>query len=481
MRRMLSRSARDFIDDAALDALLGGPAPTDAEVEALLARSLALQPLTVEETAQLLRATKPDQVDALLAAARTLKERVYGNRIVLFAPLYVGSRCVNDCTYCGFRSSNGEAVRETLSDDALEAEVAALERVGHKRLILVFGEHPRYDAEYIAACVERVYAVHARGRAGESPASGPEPCGEIRRLNVNAAPMSTEGFARVRQAGIGTFQVFQETYHHATFAAVHDPRTPKGDWLWRLDSPGRAIDAGLDDVGIGALFGLHDWRFEVLGLVSHARFLQEHHGVGPHTVSVPRLRPAAGVALDPRWQVSDADFRRLVAILRLAIPYTGLILTAREPASVRREVLALGVSQIDGGSRIDLGGYAGASAGDRRRQFHLGDDRSLDEVLGDLLRDGYLPSFCTACYRMGRTGEHFMEFAVPGFIKRFCTPNALCTLAEYLEDYASAPTRAVGEHRVAEELAAVPEGPLRDRLEKTLEQIRETGLRDARF
>lgn len=464
--------AVDFVDDGHLESLLRRPAPDAVEVRDIVARSLARQCLSVEETAALLRADAPDLTEAISAGARRLKEEVYGNRIVLFAPLYVGNDCVNDCTYCGFRRSNPDAVRCTLTSADLEADVRALERQGHKRLILVFGEHPRYDARFIADSVRTVYAVH-EGVAGE-----------IRRVNVNAAPLDAEGFRVVHEAGIGTYQVFQETYHHGAYARVHPHGTRKADYLWRLDSPSRAMEAGCDDVGIGALFGLHDWRFEVLGLVSHALFLQARHGVGPHTISFPRLRPAPGVLPGSLHQVSDADFLRLVAVLRLAVPYTGLICTAREDAEVRREALRLGVSQIDGGSRIDLGGY-GSDDRDAplrdRSQFDLGDTRGLDEVMRELVADGHLPSFCTACYRMGRTGEHFMEFAVPGFIKRFCTPNAITTLAEYLRDYAPPETRARGEELISRELGRIPEGALKTRLADGLRRIRDEGAADVRF
>lgn len=462
--------AVDFVDDERLEGLLVLPAPEPSRVRELVAKSLCREALDVEETAELLRAQGPDLEEEIAAGARRLKQEVYGNRIVLFAPLYVGNDCVNDCAYCGFRRSNPASVRCTLEGAALEREVRALERQGHKRLILVFGEHPRYDARLIADSVRTVYAVR-EGRGGE-----------IRRVNVNAAPLDAEGFRLVHQAGIGTYQVFQETYHHATYARVHPRGSRKADYLWRLDSLSRAMEAGCDDVGIGALFGLHDWRFEVLGLVSHACHLKARHGVGPHTISFPRLRPAPGVLLDARHFVSDSDFLRLVAVLRLAVPYTGLICTAREEAEVRREALRLGVSQIDGGSRIDLGGYAHPDSPEREKaQFDLGDTRGLDEVMAELVEDGHLPSFCTACYRLGRTGEHFMEFAVPGFIKRFCTPNALCTLAEYLRDYASPETRRKGEALIAGELARVPESKLKERLVDGLRRIREEGAADVRF
>jgi 2-iminoacetate synthase len=439
-------------------------------VRDLVAKSLDKQALAVEETADLLLADDPELVEEIFAAARTLKETVYGNRIVLFAPLYIGSECINDCAYCGFRRSNPDAVRRTLELEEIRRQVTALEEKGQKRLILVFGEHPKYNAEFIAEAVRTVYDV----KVGH---------GEIRRVNINAAPFDKEGYEIVKEAGIGTYQVFQETYHHPTYAQVHPRLTAKGDYLWRLDALSRAMEAGLDDVGIGALFGLYDWRFEVLGLVRHALFLQEFYGVGPHTISFPRLRPASGVQLDEQWQVADRDFLRLIAILRLSVPYTGMILTAREDAALRRQALSFGVSQIDAGTRIELGGYT--EAGDtqcmEREQFTIGDVRSLDEVMRELVVDGHVPSFCTACYRLGRTGEHFMEFAIPGFIKRFCTPNALTTLLEYLVDYGSEETRAAGERIIAEELAKLPDDALKRELVSRLDRIRTTEDRDLFF
>jgi 2-iminoacetate synthase len=472
------KHARDFIDDSFLAGLLDQPPPSRAEVRDVIARSMAKEPLTVEETAVLLRGDDPELVEEMFQAARQLKRDVYGNRIVLFAPLYVGNACVNDCQYCGFRRSNRRAIRRTLDEDELRQQVRALEAVGHKRLILVFGEHPAFSPEYIAQVVRTVYETRTGGgRNG--------PCGEIRRVNINAAPMDHEGFRLVHEAGIGTYQIFMETYHHETYARVHPPHTRKGDYLYRLDALSRAMEAGCDDVGIGALFGLYDWRFDVLGLVTHARFLQETFGVGPHTISFPRLQPASGITLDERWLVSDYDFKRLIAILRLSVPYTGLILTARERPELRREVLDFGVSQIDAGSRIEIGGYT--EAGDaqvqvmEREQFVLGDIRSLDEVVRQLLEDGYVPSWCTACYRLGRTGEHFMEFAIPGFIERLCTPNALTSLTEYLEDYGSPETRRAGEELVAAMLDRMEGNPHRELLEERLAKIRNEGGRDQYF
>ncbi len=466
----LSDSGYDFIDEASLHSLLGLP-PETAEVRDVIAKSLEKQPLGVHETAVLLNAAYPEQIEAIYDAARQLKRDVYGNRIVLFAPLYIGNECINDCRYCAFRRSNDEVIRRTLSSAEITQQVEALLSRGHKRSILVYGEHPRYNAEFIAESVRQVYAVGGPGHG-------------MRRVNINAAPMDHEGYATVKAAGIGTYQIFQETYHHETYGRVHPGNTRKGDYLWRLDGLARAMEAGCDDVGIGALFGLYDWRFEVLAMVAHALHLQKHYRVGPHTISFPRLRPACGgVEVDNNWLVSDEEFKRLVAILRLSVPYTGLILTAREPAALRREIMAFGISQIDAGSRIELGGYTevGDAQVTQREQFELGDIRSLDEVMGELITDGYLPSFCTACYRLGRTGEHFMEFAIPGFIQDFCTPNALTTLTEYLVDYASSETQVAGRRLIEQELVKLPASDRKTVLMERLRRIEQTEERDLYF
>jgi 2-iminoacetate synthase len=470
MKKDLSRNGFDFIDDAAIQALIARPRPDSARLKDLLAKSLDKQALSPEETAELIAADGPEQIQAIFETARELKRRVYGNRIVLFAPLYIGNRCINDCVYCAFRRTNTEQIRRTLAPKEIEGQVLALEKKGHKRLILVFGEHAEYSADYIADCVRAVYAVKD-GR------------GEIRRVNINAAPFDHEGFKTIKASGIGTFQVFQETYHHETYARMHPTGTRKSDFLWRLDSLSRAFEAGCDDMGIGALFGLYDWRHEVLGLVTHSRHLMDKYRVGPHTISFPRLRPASGVTEPWPHLVSDDDFKRVIAILRLAVPYTGLILTARESPAFRREAMSFGVSQIDAGSRIELGGYteAGDSQVMEREQFKLGDIRSLDVVMRELLEDGYIPSFCTSCYRLGRTGEHFMEFAIPGFIKRFCTPNALTTLLEYLIDYASPETREAGLKAIETELAKIADSPQKAELIERLRKIRETDARDLAY
>lgn len=466
----LSAGAVDFIDDARLESLLAAPPADASQVRDVIAKSLAKNCLSVEETAALLTTRDRDVIEEIFEGARQLKQTVYGNRIVLFAPLYIGNDCVNDCLYCAFRRSNHEQVRMTLDREQLTRQVVALEQEGHKRLILVFGEHPRYDADFIHDCVQTVYGT----RTGK---------GEIRRVNINAAPQDIAGYTRVKEAGIGTYQVFQETYHHATYATVHGAANRKGNYLYRLDALDRAQQAGIDDVGIGALFGLYDWRFEVLGLVAHALHMQQKFGVGPHTISFPRVQPAQGVWLPQTWLVGDEDFKRVVAALRLAVPYTGMILTARESAELRRELLAFGVSQIDAGTRLEMGGYTRHDDHQHLEleQFQLGDERSLDQVMHELIVDGYLPSFCTACYRLGRTGEHFMEFAVPGFIKRFCTPNGLTTVMEYLCDYASPETRDAGLHLIEREVAAMGDDNLKREVARRLELIRTTEKRDLYF
>jgi 2-iminoacetate synthase len=424
---------KPFIHSGEIWNLINTTKPDPGKVREIIAKSINKERLSLAETAVLINADDPALIEEIKEGARQLKEKVYGNRIVLFAPLYVGNKCQNNCRYCGFRASNKDAVRRTLTDNELTREVTALEENGQKRLILVYGEHADYSADYIAHTVKTVYSV----KKGN---------GEIRRVNINAAPLDMEGFKKVKEAGIGTYQIFQESYHPETYKFYH-PSGKKADYGHRQISLDIAMEAGIDDVGIGALFGLYDWRFEVLGLVRHTNHLEACYNVGPHTISFPRLQDTSVAGMDKKYVVSDEEFTRLVAILRLAVPYTGLILTARETPAVRREVMRFGVSQIDGGTKIELGSYAEALNEEqnlRREQFRINDSRSLDEVISELLEDDYLPSFCTACYRLGRTGEHFMEFSVPGFIKRFCTPNAILTLSEYLVDYAKPETAEKG-------------------------------------
>lgn len=459
-----------FISGSEIENMLKEASSDRAKVREIIARSLSKKRLSMQETAVLISATDPELVEEIKAGARKLKEQVYGKRIVLFAPLYVGNLCTNNCEYCGFRAKNKDQKRTTLTHPELIKEVEMLEEMGQKRLILVYGEHPRYNPEFIAETVKTVYKV----KKGN---------GEIRRVNINAAPLDIDGFRTVKEAGIGTYQVFQESYHRGAYATYHTGGVKK-DYDWRISALDRAQEAGIDDVGIGALFGLYDWRFEVMGLIRHVNHLEAVYKVGPHTISFPRLQKASGVKYDPRWMVSDEDFTRMVAILRLAVPYTGLILTAREPAEIRDEVLEFGVSQIDGGTKIEMKAYADNEDQKEQdldaEQFKISDNRSLSEVMEDLIEKEYLPSFCTACYRTGRTGEHFMEFSVPGFIKRYCTPNAMLTMAEYLEDYARNGTREKGYRLIQKNLDEMKTDKFKGKLEERLEKVKQ-GERDLYF
>ncbi|HAH57828.1 MAG: [FeFe] hydrogenase H-cluster radical SAM maturase HydG [Lentimicrobium sp.] len=453
-----------FIDPEEIWDIINNTKADKTRVREVIQKSLDKQRLTMEETAVLINADDPELIEAIKEGARELKKKVYGNRIVLFAPLYVGNKCTNNCKYCGFRASNKEAIRKTLNDAELVREVEALEDHGQKRLILVYGEHPEYSPEYIAHTVETVYGVK----------KGP---GEIRRVNINAAPLDIEGFRTVKKAGIGTYQIFQETYHPEAYKTYH-LGGKKRDFNYRLTALDRAQEAGIDDVGIGALFGLYDWRYEVLGLIRHTNHLEACYNVGPHTISFPRIQDASKLDLGEDYTVNDEDFARLVAILRLAVPYTGMILTARENPQLRHEVIQFGVSQIDGGTKLELGAYADSLNEQQdlnKEQFQINDNRSLNEIIDELFENDYLPSFCTACYRRGRTGEHFMEFSVPGFIKRFCSPNAMLTLAEYLEDYAPEDTRKRGWEVIDKNLKDLEKSPesrsskdLKQRLDRVL-------------
>ena len=462
------RAMHPFISEKEIEEILAGARPDPELVRQIIAKSLNKKRLSMQETAILLNASDPELVEEIKAGARKLKEQVYGKRIVLFAPLYVGNLCINNCEYCGFRAANKSQKRTTLTDPELIQEVEMLEEMGQKRLILVYGEHPKYTPEFIAETVRTVYKV----KKGN---------GEIRRVNINAAPLDIQGFKTVLDAGIGTYQVFQETYHRGAYSKYHTGGLKK-DYDWRISALDRAQEAGIDDVGIGALFGLYDWRFEVLGLIRHVNHLEAVYNVGPHTISFPRLQKASNVKYEEKWLVSDEEFTRMVAILRLAVPYTGLILTARESAAIRDEVLQFGVSQIDGGTKIEMKGYSEKEKEQDldSEQFQISDNRSLAEVTEELIEKDYLPSFCTACYRTGRTGEHFMEFSVPGFIKRYCTPNAMLTMAEYLEDYAQNGTREKGYRLIQKNLDEMEEDKFKTELQERLELVKK-GERDFYF
>jgi len=467
--RLPDVSMQPFIDEDEIMEIIANARPDREKVLAVINKSLEKNRLNLEETAILLNATDPDLVALIKQGARSLKEKVYGKRIVLFAPLYVGNYCSNNCRYCGFKASNTQAIRKTLTKDELIANVKALEEHGQKRLILVFGEHRLYSADFIAETVRTVYAVK-------------KDHGEIRRVNINAAPFDIEGFRTVKEAGIGTYQIFQETYHRPTYAKCHTSGR-KSDYDYRLTALDRAMEAGIDDVGLGALFGLADYRFEVLALLRHVNHLEACYNVGPHTISFPRIQDASDYDLDDQFAVSDEEFTRLVAILRLAVPYTGLILTARESRVVRNEVLAYGCSQIDAGTKLEIGAYAEDPSVDQnlhKEQFKINDDRTLNEIIDELLDGDYLPSFCTACYRKGRTGQHFMEFSVPGFIKKFCTPNALLTLAEYIVDYASPSTAEKGWKVIELNLKQMNDLQSESMVRERIERIK-SGERDLYF
>lgn len=443
-----------FINEKLINELLVEKAETtDEEFELVMAKAERQERLSLSDTALLLNITDDKKIKKIFDLAKSIKERVYGNRVVLFAPFYLGNKCTNLCTYCGFKATNEDTLRKTLNLDEEEKEIEALIDEGHKRLIMVYGTHPDYSAQYIADTVKKAYTV----KKGN---------GEIRRVNINACPLNIEDYKIVKDAGIGTYQIFQETYHEKTYKKVHIAGE-KSNFKWRLFGLSRAMEAGIDDVGIGALFGLYKWKFEVMGLMQHVEHLESEYGVGPHTISFPRLNEANGAVKDPEYLVGDAELKRIIAILRLAVPYTGLILTARENPELRRECMELGVSQIDAGTQIELQGYSKHKKDQnlKAEQFKIGDSRSLDEVMRELMANGFTPSFCTACYRLGRTGEHFMEFSKPGFIHNFCTPNAVVTLAEYLEDYASKETKEVGYNLIEKEIG---KSTLGEKTKKTL-------------
>ncbi len=443
--------------------------PSKKDILQVINKSLNKNRLSLEETAILLNTEDPELIEEIKKGAKLLKERVYGQRIVLFAPLYVGNLCTNNCEYCGYKASNKSMKRVTLDSQTLKEQVKALEDVGQKRLILVYGEHPKYTPEFIAESVKTVYKV----KSGN---------GEIRRVNINAAPLEIEGFKTVKESGIGTYQVFQETYHPETYDKVHLSGKKK-DFSYRLTALDRAQEAGIDDVGIGALFGLYDWKYEVLGLLRHVNHFESVYNVGPHTISFPRIQHASELNISDKYLVSDSEFTRLVAILRLAVPYTGLILTARESVEIRDEIMQFGVSQIDGGTNIEMAGYSEGFHDKQdidKEQFQINDNRSLADILDDLIEKDYIPSFCTACYRVGRTGEHFMEFSVPGFIKRYCQPNAMLTMAEYLEDYARKDSKTKGYDLIERKLKAYKDDKFKGELIEKLERIK-NGDRDLYF
>jgi 2-iminoacetate synthase len=431
-----------------------------------------VQGLSLEDTATLLNVDENNReiMNSLYTTALYIKELIYGNRIVLFAPLYISNYCVGSCLYCGYRGENKTMKRSVLTKEQLIEEVKALERLGHKRIMMLTGESPKYTFENFLEALHTAASVKT------------EPHGEIRRINVEIPSLSISDFRRLKATNhVGTYVLFQETYHKDTFKIMH-PYGPKSDYDYRLLTMDRAQIAGLDDVGIGALFGLYDYRFEVMGLLQHAQHLDKTYGAGPHTISIPRLRPAdhAPMSSATDYIVSDEQFKKLVAIIRCAVPYTGMILTTRESPQMRRELLHVGISQMSAGSKVDVGSYQEGEEvhkDDVEGQFSLGDERPTHIVIRELIEMGYIPSWCTACYRMGRTGEKFMKIAKKGDIQNLCHPNAIMTLAEYLHDYADAETQRRGWELIEKEQLNIPSEQKRQSLKKNLEEIAK-GARD---
>ncbi|MCY1721544.1 [FeFe] hydrogenase H-cluster radical SAM maturase HydG [Prolixibacteraceae bacterium Z1-6] len=437
--------------------------PEPERIREVLAKAAEMKGLNMADVAVLTCISDPEMLGELFNTANTVKETIYGKRLVLFAPLYISNLCSNECSYCAFRTTNKEIVRTVLPQEHIAREVKELIGQGHKRVLLVAGEsYPKQGFQYVLDSIKTVYDVKTEH-------------GEIRRVNVNVAPLAKDEFRQLKDAGIGTYQIFQETYHRETYSKVH-LGGKKRDYNWRVWALHRAMEAGIDDVGIGVLFGLFDYRFEILAMMQHINELEEKFGVGPHTISVPRLEPATNsdIASHPPFPVSDIDFRKIVAIFRLAVPYTGIIMSTRETAKMRRETFALGVSQISAGSKTNPGGYE--EEDEISGQFSLGDHRKLDEVIRDVASMGYIPSFCTACYRMGRTGQDFMDLAKPGDIRLHCAPNALSSFKEYLQNFASPETIEVGNKLITDSISGMS-GLAKQRAEKLVKRV-ESGKDD---
>jgi 2-iminoacetate synthase len=447
----------EFINEAFIHSLMNDSSLRNGSLQLdIIGKAKEAKGLSLKDSAALLNVTSRDILEELFNAAKEVKEKIFGKRLVVFAPLYITNSCVNNCLYCTFRRDNKDLKRKSLTLEEIEEETCLMVQQGQKRLLLVAGEHPKNAAlEFIGKAVEKIYSVKVNE-------------GNIRRVDLNSAPMSVSNFKTLKNFGIGTYHCFQETYDYNTYSLMH-PDGPKSDYAWRLYAMDRALQAGIEDVGIGSLFGLTDYRFEALGLLSHALNLDERYGLGPHTISVPRILPAlnAQPEFNSPHAVDDAAFKKLVAVLRLAVPYTGILLSTRENAEFRRELLNVGVSQIGTGSRTSL--YTGQISAE-------GDQRSLDEVVMDLLKLGFLPSFCTACCRSERTGDRFMELAKAGSIGRLCLSNSVSSLKEYLLDYASEKTKLAGEDLLNARLGAENSGFLSEVI-KMLERVTD-GERD---
>lgn len=470
---------QNFIDRDKLYGMLDNNVPTQSQLNDILNKARKLKGLDLNDVAKLLCVEDEADIQKILDTAHFCKEEIYGRRLVLFAPIYTGNACVNNCVYCGFRRDNLQLKRKILTLDEIEQETLQLLRMGHKRALLICGESPRNNADYMVEAIRRTYA--ARDEKGSS----------IRRINVELAPMSVEDFAKLKNEKIGTYVCFQETYDPVEYAKFHLAGTPKADYLYRLTCMDRAQEGGINDVGLGVLFGLVDYRFEILAIMEHARHLEEDYGCGPHTVSFPRIEPAEGTPFSlPEnipHPVSDKDFRKIIAIIRIAMPYTGIIISTRESPAMRDELVKYGVSQISAASETNPGGY---EEGERSidadthqktgAQFSLGDHRSLDEVISMMIDGGYIPSFCTGCYRKGRVGADFMDLAKPGLIKEYCKPNAMFTFREYLEDYASPATKEKGLALLRQLTQTFSKEDLKRRVEGNLCKIAD-GERDLYF
>ena len=467
-----SEHAAEFIHDGEIRATLEWAREhrnDRALIEEILAKADQGKGISHREAAVLIEVEDKEIEERIFAIARRLKEQIYGNRIVMFAPLYLSNHCVNGCVYCPYHAKNKTIPRRKLTQEEIRREVIALQDMGHKRLALETGEHPKLSPiEYVLESIDTIYSIHHKN-------------GAIRRVNVNIAATTVENYTRLKDAGIGTYILFEETYDRATYEALH-PTGPKSDWAYHTEAMDRAMLGGIDDVGVGALFGLSNYRYDVVGILMHAEHLEARFGVGPHTISVPRIRPADDI--DPKDfpnAVTDEVFRRIVAVLRIAVPYTGMIVSTRESKRSRELVLDVGVSQLSGGSKTSVGGYAeGIENAEESAQFDISDERTLDEIVGWLLELGYIPSFCTACYREGRTGDRFMSLAKRGLIGNCCAPNALMTLAEYLEDYASPRVKVEGYKMIDRLQQIIPSDKVRRITEENLKAILE-GKRDFRF
>lgn len=438
-------------------------------VDEIIDKAREKKGLTHREASVLLACDHPEKNEEIFSLAKEIKDDFYGNRIVLFAPLYLSNYCVNGCVYCPYHRQNKKIHRKKMTQDEIKREVIALMDMGHKRLALESGEDPvNNPIEYILESIDTIYSIKHKN-------------GEIRRVNVNIAATSVENYRRLKEAGIGTYILFQETYHKESYEKLH-PTGPKHNYAYHTEAMDRAMQGGIDDVGLGVLFGLENYRYEFAALLMHAEHLEAVYGVGPHTVSVPRIRPADDI--DPTAfdnAISDDILAKLVACIRVAVPYTGIIVSTRETKETRERLLNLGVSQISGGSKTSVGGYCDSEAEDENTaQFDVYDTRSLDEVVKWLMELGYVPSFCTACYREGRTGDRFMSLCKSGQIQNCCHPNAIMTLKEYLEDYAAPETRAVGEDLILKELENIPSPKVRGIVEENLIKISQ-GMRDFRF